>query len=164
MFRRKCARQDPDVTPVKPRLGRIATIRREGSEAVKDSGASGSVEPQGQTDLEFLVEKILNRSDPKEDMTPRRTRRTPTPRRASGQGVRLCSWFLAGVKNQKQSLTLRQEARERRIISKCETFHRNPAGSQSRPAEPGQQPEASLAWGWVTITAKRRQRDQTLCD
>ena len=80
------------------------------------------------------------------------------------RGSELCSWFLAGVKNQKQSLTLRQEARERRIISKCETFHRNPAGSQSRPAEPGQQPEASLAWGWVTITAKRRQRDQTLCD
>ena len=61
-------------------------------------------------------------------------------------------------------LTLRQEARERRIISKCETFHRNPAGNQSRPAEPGQQPEASLAWGRATVTAKRRQRDQTLCD
>ena len=27
-----------------------------------------------------------------------------------------------------------------------ETFHRNPAGNQSRPVEPGQQPEASLAW------------------
>ena len=24
--------------------------------------------------------------------------------------------------------------------------------------------EASLAWGRVTVTAKRRQRDQTLCD
>jgi len=46
----------------------------------------------------------------------------------------------------------------------CETFHRNPAGNQSRAAEPGQQPEASLAWGEVTLTAKRRQRDQTLCD
>src|SRR5208337_81140 len=34
------------------------------------------------------------------------------------------------LRNQKQSLTLRQEARERRIISKCETFHRNPAGNQ----------------------------------
>src|SRR5208337_545807 len=66
--------------------------------------------------------------------------------------------------NQKQSLTLRQVARERRIISKCETFHRNPAGNQPRPAEPGQQPEASLAWGRATVTAKRRQRDQTLCD
>src|SRR5208337_1039533 len=29
-----------------------------------------------------------------------------------------------------------------------ETFRRNPAGNQSRPEEPGQQPEASLAW-WV---------------
>ncbi len=27
-----------------------------------------------------------------------------------------------------------------------ETFRRNPAGGQSRPAELGQQPEASLAW------------------
>ena len=30
-------------------------------------------------------------------------------------------------------------------------------GNQSRPAKPGQQPEASLAWGRVTVTAKRRQ-------
>ena len=59
---------------------------------------------------------------------------------------------------------LRQEAREMRIISKCETFHRNPTGNQPRPAEPGQQPEASLAWGRTTVTAKRRQRDHTLCD
>jgi hypothetical protein len=29
---------------------------------------------------------------------------------------------------------------------------------------PRQQPEASLAWWRVTSTAKRRQRDQTLCD
>jgi len=40
LFRRKCARQRPDVTPVKPRLGRIATIRREGSEAVKDRASA----------------------------------------------------------------------------------------------------------------------------
>jgi hypothetical protein len=64
----------------------------------------------------------------------------------------------------KTELALRQEARGRRIISKCETFHWNPAGNQSRPAEPGQQPAASLAWWRVTSTAKRRQRDQTLCD
>ena len=31
---------------------------------------------------------------------------------------------------------------------KLETFRWNPAGNQSRPAEPDQQPEASLAW-WV---------------
>ena len=59
--------------------------------------------------------------------------------------------------------SLRQEARERRIISKCETFHRNPAGNQSRPAEPGQQPEASLAWGGATLTAKRKQRVPMPC-
>ena len=28
-------------------------------------------QPRGQTDLEFLLEKILNRSDPKESWTPR---------------------------------------------------------------------------------------------
>ena len=66
--------------------------------------------------------------------------------------------------NLKLGLYLAQEARERKIISKCETFHRNPAGNQPRPPEPGQQPEASLAWGRATVTAKRRQRDQTLCD
>ena len=40
-----------------------------GSLGVK--GASGSLgvgEPRGQTDLEFLVEKILNRSDPKDTL------------------------------------------------------------------------------------------------
>jgi hypothetical protein len=46
---------------------------------------------------------------------------------------------------------------------KRETFCRNPAGNQSRPAEPGQQPEASLARWRVTSTAKRRQPDQTPC-
>ncbi len=30
--------------------------------------------------------------------------------------------------------------------------------NESRPAELGQQPEANLAWGGVTLTAKRRQR------
>src|SRR5205085_4331011 len=38
-----------------------------------------------------------------------------------------------------------------------ETFRRNPVGNQSHPVEPGPQPEASLAWGLVTATAKRRQ-------
>ena len=30
---------------------------------------------------------------------------------------------------------------------KCETFYWNPAGTQSRPAEPGQQPEVSHGLG-----------------
>ena len=51
---------------------------------------------------------------------------------------------------------LRQEARKRRKAL-LETFCRNPAGNQSRPVEPGQRPEASLAWGGATLTAKRRQ-------
>ena len=36
--------------------------------------------------------------------------------------------------------------------------------NESRPAELGQQPEASLAWGGVTLTAKRRQRVPMPCD
>src|SRR5271166_3955928 len=42
----------------------------------------------------------------------------------------------------------RQEARERRIVGSLKPFRWNPAGNQSRPVEPDQQPEASLAW-WV---------------
>jgi hypothetical protein len=57
-------------------------------------------------------------------------------------------------------LTLRQEAWERR--KRCneyimETFQWSPVGSQSHPVEPGQQLEASLAWGGESRTAKRRQ-------
>jgi len=37
------------------------------------------------------------------------------------------------------------------------TFHWSLVGTQSHPAELGQQPEASLAWGSAMITAKRRQ-------
>jgi hypothetical protein len=39
-----------------------------------------------------------------------------------------------------------------------ETSRWNPAGIQSRPAESGQQPEASLAWSAARPGAKRRQR------
>src|SRR5262249_35101461 len=39
-----------------------------------------------------------------------------------------------------------------------------PCGFESRPAELGQQPEASLARWRVTSIAKRRQPGQTLCD
>ena len=50
--------------------------------------------------------------------------------------------------NLKLGLTSRQEARERRIVASLKPFRWNPAGNQSRPVEPDQQPEASLAW-WV---------------
>src|SRR5262249_845109 len=45
-----------------------------------------------------------------------------------------------------------------------ETFGRDPAGNQSCPVEPGQQPEASLASTGVIRTAKRRQRVHQPCD
>ncbi len=51
-------------------------------------------------------------------------------------------------KKQTVGLTSRQEARERRIVGSLKPFRWNPAGNQSRPVEPDQQPEASLAW-WV---------------
>jgi hypothetical protein len=47
---------------------------------------------------------------------------------------------------------------------KGENFYWNPAGNQSGPAEPCQQPEARLAWGEATLRSKRTHRDQTLCD
>ena len=45
-------------------------------------------------------------------------------------------------------LTCAKKARERRIVISLKPFRWNPAGNQSRPVEPDQQPEASLAW-WV---------------
>ena len=48
---------------------------------------------------------------------------------------------------EKNELTLCEEARERRIVGSLKPFRWNPAGSQSRPVELDQQPEASLAWG-----------------
>ena len=62
------------------------------------------------------------------------------------------------------SQTLRHEARERGIISNVKPFIEtlrvtNPVG-QCRASSR----EASLAWGRVTATAKRRKRDQTLRD
>ena len=43
------------------------------------------------------------------------------------------------------------------VRSITETFRRNSTGNQSRLVEPGKQPEARLAWGGVSRTAKRRQ-------
>ena len=47
-----------------------------------------------------------------------------------------------------RGLTSHKKARERRIVGSLKPFRWNPAGNQSRPVEPDQQPEASLAW-WV---------------
>ena len=54
-------------------------------------------------------------------------------------------WFRS--MSSSQALTS-QEAREKRIVGSLKPFRWNPAGNQSRPVEPDQQPEASLAW-WV---------------
>ena len=75
----------------------------------------------------------------------------------SGVEIR-CQFIILARKDEP---TLREEARERRIVGSLKPFRWNPAGNQSRPVEPDQQPEASLAW-WVTTPAKRRQPDQTL--
>src|SRR5208337_971702 len=64
----------------------------------------------------------------------------------------------------KSKLTLRQEARERRIISNVKPFIET-----LRVTNPVRQSRASsrkrvLRGGWETAPAKRRQPDQTLCD
>jgi len=50
------------------------------------------------------------------------------------------------------------------VRSITETFRRNSTGNQSRLVEPGEQPEASLAWGGASRTAKRRQPVPMPCD
>src|SRR5208337_1348654 len=56
----------------------------------------------------------------------------------------------------KDEPTSRQESSGKGDSWKLETFQMEPCGNQSRPVEPDQQPEASLAW-WVTTPTKRRQ-------
>jgi hypothetical protein len=64
-----------------------------------------------------------------------------------------------------RDLTLRQEAQERRKrLETQKPFIGTLRVNESRPAELGRQPEASLAWGGVILTAKRRQRVPRPCD
>jgi hypothetical protein len=49
----------------------------------------------------------------------------------------------------------------RDVTTTSETLRWSLVGIQSHPVEPGQQPEASLAWGGVSRTAKRRQPAST---
>jgi len=65
----------------------------------------------------------------------------------SGKGTSLVSGSVAICANISDVLALRLTW-ERRIECRIhrETFRWNPAGSQARPEESGQQPEASLAW------------------
>ena len=50
--------------------------------------------------------------------------------------------------HQVRALASRQESSGRRIVGSLKPFRWNPAGNQSCPVKPDQQPEASLAW-WV---------------
>jgi hypothetical protein len=68
----------------------------------------------------------------------------------SGKGDRVCAKKLGEGGSDVRSIS--------------ETFLWNPAGKQSRLVERGPQPEASLAWGGVSRTAKRRQRVLMPCD
>ena len=66
---------------------------------------------------------------------------------------------------ERKALTLRQEAQERRKrLETRKPFIGTLRVNESRPATLGQQPEASLAWGGVILTAKRRQRVPRPCD
>ncbi len=68
--------------------------------------------------------------------------------------------FGEGNSNCRQSLgvwvSLRQESSRKEEVTRTQKpFVATLRVNQSRPAELGQQPEASLAWGGVTLTAKR---------
>src|ERR1700691_3688158 len=55
-------------------------------------------------------------------------------------------------------LCVRKSSRKEEVTRTQKPFVATLRVNESRPAELGQQPEASLAWGGVTLTAKRRQR------
>jgi hypothetical protein len=61
-------------------------------------------------------------------------------------------------------VSLRQESSRKEEVTRTQKpFVATLRVNESRPAELGQQPEASLAWGGVTLTAKRRPRVPTPC-
>ena len=63
-----------------------------------------------------------------------------------------------------QLVSLRQESSRKEEVTRTQKpFVATLRVNESRPAELGQQPEASLAWGGVTLTAKRRQRVPMPC-
>src|SRR4051812_48598777 len=75
------------------------------------------------------------------------------PRRLCSQNRRLTKGAIASGKLEKGERD-----------SNSETFHATLRVIEFRPAELGQRPEASLAWGKETSTAKRRQRVPMPCD
>jgi hypothetical protein len=66
--------------------------------------------------------------------------------------------------NLKRWVSLRQESSRKEEVTRTQKpFVATLRVNEPRPAERGQQPEASLAWGGVTLTAKRRQRVPMPC-
>src|SRR5271168_2916985 len=61
-------------------------------------------------------------------------------------------------------VSLRQESSRKEEVTRTQKpFIAALRVNESRPAELGQRPEASLAWGGATLTAKRRQRVPMPC-
>ena len=74
-------------------------------------------------------------------------------RRAFGRLVSLEAW-----------VSLRQESSRKEEVTRTQKpFVATLRVNESRPAELGQQPEASFAWGGGTLTAKRKQRVPMPC-
>ena len=88
------------------------------------------------------IENPKSRVGPSAILTRSRTR--PSDWGSNGGRIR-CRFIFSGKND---GLTSRQESSGKEDSRKLETFRWNPAGNQSRPVEPDQQPEASLAW-WV---------------
>ena len=61
-------------------------------------------------------------------------------------------------------VSLRQESSRKEEVTRTQKpFVATLRVNESRPAELGQQPEASFAWGGATLTAKRKQRVPMPC-
>ena len=94
------------------------------------------------------------------------------PIRGSGTSLATCQGLLVSVHfsepsdtYRKNELTLREESSGKEEETRTQKpFIGTLRVNESRPAKPSQQPEASLAWGKVTSTAKRRQRVPRPCD
>ena len=72
-----------------------------------------------------------------------------------------CSMHRSASRGPTRACARRSLGKEERCSQQLETFRRDPVGHRAHPVEPGQQPEASLAWGGVSRTAKRRQPAST---
>ena len=61
-------------------------------------------------------------------------------------------------------VSLRQESSRKEEVTRTQKpFVATLRVNESRPAELGQRPEASFAWGGATLTAKRKQRVPMPC-